>query len=86
MQTESRESRVGDGSRLERTIVLQLLSEDRDRRWSRVEIGAAIEADAPAVAMALERLTEHGVLCDEGETVWASRAALTLEELGLICV
>jgi hypothetical protein len=86
MHTESRESRVGDGSRLERTIVLQLLREDRDRRWSRAELGAAIDADAVAVETALGRLTEEGLLCMVEDTVWASRPARCLDGLGLICV
>jgi hypothetical protein len=86
MHTELRESRVGDGSRLERTIVLQLLRDDRDRRWSRVELVAAIEAEAPAVETALDRLSEEGVLCLVEEMVWASRTARCLDGLGLICV
>lgn len=86
MHTESRESRVGDGSRLERTIVLQLLREDRDRRWSLAELGAAIEADASAMETALGRLTEEGVLCLAKDAVWASHAARCLDRLGLICV
>jgi AraC-like DNA-binding protein len=86
MHTESRESRVGDGSRLERTIVLQLLREDRDLRWTRAELAAAIEADPRSVATALGRLTGDGVLRATEDGVWASRAAHRLDELGLICL
>ncbi|HEY2140614.1 MAG TPA: hypothetical protein VGG98_00975 [Solirubrobacteraceae bacterium] len=86
MHTESRESRAEDGSRLERTIVLQLLREDHDRRWSRAELGAVVEADARAMEAALGRLTEEGVLCLAEDVVWASHAARRLDGLGLICV
>lgn len=91
MHTESRDrseidQQAVDGSRLERTIVLQLLRGDHDQRWSRAELGAAIDADEPIVAAALGRLTEEGVLCLAEDAVWASRAARRLDGLGLICV
>jgi hypothetical protein len=38
-----------DRSRLERAIVLQLLREDRERRWSPAELETEIDAEAHEV-------------------------------------
>jgi hypothetical protein len=86
MNTESRGSRVADGSRLERAIVLQLLRDDRPERWSLAELGAEIGAEAPAVEEALRRLNGEGVLHLAAEEVWASGAVRRLDQLGLISV
>jgi hypothetical protein len=86
MHTESRGSRAGDGSRLERAIVLQLLRDDRGQRWSRAELGMEIDAEVPVMEEALRRLSGEGVLCLAEEEVWASRAARRLDELGLVGV
>jgi hypothetical protein len=86
MHTESTGSRGGEGAMLERAIVLQLLRDDRDERWSRAELGMEVDAEAPAVEAALGRLSGEGVLCLADEQVWASRAARRLDELGLIAV
>ncbi len=86
MHTETRGSRAVDGSRLERRIVLQLLRDDHDQKWSPAELGETVEVDLPIVAAALGRLAEEGVLSWDEDAVWASRAACRLEELGLICV
>jgi hypothetical protein len=86
MHTESRGLRTADGSRLERAIVLQLLRDDRERRWSRAELRTEIDAEAPAVDEALRGLSGEGVLCLAEEEVWASSAARRLDELGLIGV
>ena len=86
MHTEPRGRRAADRSRLERAIVLQLLREDRERRWSRAELGMEVDAEAPALEEALRRLNGDGVLCLAEEEVWASPAALRLDELGLLAV
>jgi 2-keto-4-pentenoate hydratase len=86
MDTESSESRSVDGLRLERAIVLQLLRDDREQRWTREELLAEIDAEAPALERALSRLGADGVLCAAEEHVWASRAARRVDELGLIGV
>jgi hypothetical protein len=84
MHRESRGSRGADGSKLERAIVLQLLRDDRDERWSRAELGVEMGAETTAMEEALRRLGGDGILCLADEDVWASRAARRLDELGLI--
>jgi 2-keto-4-pentenoate hydratase len=86
MNTEPSESRPVDGLRLERAIVLQLLRDDHEQRWSREELLAEIDAEAPALERALSRLGADGVLCVIETHAWASRAALRMDELGLIGV
>ncbi|HZL47855.1 MAG TPA: hypothetical protein VFC30_02455 [Solirubrobacteraceae bacterium] len=91
MDTESKGSRVADGSGLERAIVLQLLRDDRERMWSHAQLLGELEADrseigGEAVVRALRRLEREGVLGLSEETAWASSAARRLDELGLIGV
>jgi len=86
MHTGSSESEAGAGRRLERAIVLQLLRDDREPRWSREELRAEIGAEALALEEAIGRLRAEGILGVEEARVWASRAARRLDELGLIGV
>jgi DNA-binding GntR family transcriptional regulator len=81
MDTESSEPRA-DGAKLERAIVLQVLSEER--RWSRTELAAELGADATGLDSALAALHGQGVLCLAENDVWASPAARRLDELELI--
>jgi DNA-binding GntR family transcriptional regulator len=81
MHTESNEPR-GDGAKLERAIVLQVLSEER--RWSRTELAAELGADATGLDSALAALHGQGVVCLAEDDVWASPAARRLDELELI--
>jgi hypothetical protein len=81
MHTESSEPRA-DGAKLERAIVLQVLSEER--RWSRTELAAELGADATGLDSALAALHGQGVLCLAEDDVWASPAARRLDELELI--
>jgi DNA-binding GntR family transcriptional regulator len=81
MDTESSEPRA-DGAKLERAIVLQVLSEER--RWSRTELAAELGADATGLDSALAALDGQGVLCLAENDVWASPAARRLDELELI--
>lgn len=81
MHTESSEPRA-DGAKLERAIVLQLLSDER--RWSRTELAAELGADATGLHSALAALQGQGVLCLAEDDVWASPAARRLDELELI--
>jgi hypothetical protein len=78
----------GDRERqLQRAIVVQTLSENRDEGWSRARLEIEIgEADALRVADALAHLESEGVLELDGETVRASDATLWLEELELIAI
>lgn len=81
MDTESSEPRA-DGAKLERVIVLQVLSEER--RWSRTELAAELGSDATGLDSALAALHGQGVLCLAEDDVWASPAARRLDELELI--
>ncbi len=84
MLEQSSESAAGGERKLERAIVLQLLGEDGARRRSRAQLARALGARAQALGPALERLSDTGVVCVEGSQVWASRAALQIDALGLI--
>jgi DNA-binding GntR family transcriptional regulator len=81
MHTESSEPRADD-AKLQRAIVLQLLSDER--RWSRTELASELGADATSLDGALAALHGEGVLCVAEEDVWASPAARRLDELELI--
>lgn len=71
----------------ERAIVLQVLRDDHNPRWSRAELELEIFDIAPlTVADALERLSREGVVHLGGEQVWASRCALHLDNLGMVSI
>jgi DNA-binding MarR family transcriptional regulator len=69
---------------LERVIVLTLLSEGGERRWSRAELAAELGVEVEALQDAVDRLSEAGVVCLAGTEVWASAAARRIDELRLI--
>ncbi len=73
------------GRRLERAILLQLLSAEAERQ-PRLELAATIGGEVQALDDALQRLCEAGVACAEGADVWASRAARRIDQLGLIAI
>lgn len=71
----------------ERAVVLQVLREDREERWSRAEFEREIcDIEPLEISDALERLREHGVVHLAGELVWASRCARHLDILGMIAI
>jgi DNA-binding HxlR family transcriptional regulator len=71
----------------ERAIVLQVLRDDHDERWSRAELEREIYDIEPlALGDALERLRQEGVVHLSGEQVWASRCALRLDALGMVSI
>jgi Mn-dependent DtxR family transcriptional regulator len=72
--------------RLERGIVLELLSEDHDERWSRDELAASLRVDRSTLDAAVERLRAEGVLLLDGEHVLASPCARRIDALELIGV
>jgi hypothetical protein len=72
--------------RLERGIVLTLLAEDHDERWSRKELAASLRADHSVLDAALERLRAEGVLLLDGGDVLASPCARRIDALELIGV
>jgi hypothetical protein len=68
-------------------VVLQVLRNDHEPRWSRREIERELhDVDPEAIGVALERLHEQGVVQTEGEQVWASPCARHLDALGFICI
>jgi hypothetical protein len=84
MNTQSREPRAGDGSRLERSVILQLLRDDRDANWSREDLLMELGGEIAPLEAALVRLQNDGVVSISDEQVSASAAARRLDELGLI--
>ncbi len=85
--TDERRRGGGDPWTVERAIVLQLLREDHEQRWTRAELTREIPDFEPAMLdEALTRLDREGVLHRQESSVWASRAARRLDELELISV
>jgi DNA-binding IclR family transcriptional regulator len=84
MQSESSEPRSTGDSRLERAIVLELLSDGGSDGRSQTELGEALGAGASELEAAVHDLHAAGVLeLDEGR-VSPSAATLRLDELELI--
>jgi len=87
MQDQPNKVRNEDDRRSERAVVLQLLHEDHDARWSRSELQDELShIEVPCIECALESLKEAGVVHVQGGQVWASDAARRLDELDLIAV
>jgi hypothetical protein len=95
MDREPKESEAAGGETLERAIVLQLLRDDHERKWSRAQLRTELEADGEeierealdeAIEEAVARLERDGVLGATGQEVWASNAARRLDQLELIGV
>jgi hypothetical protein len=74
-----------DQHSVERAIVLQLLSEDHDPRWSFSELLELGDSET-ALAAALARLRQDGVVLDERDAVLVSPCARRLDTLGVIAV
>jgi DNA-binding HxlR family transcriptional regulator len=71
----------------QRAIVLQVLRDDHDERWSREQLEREIyDIEPQAIAEALERLRQEGVVHLSGQMVWASRAAFRLDALGMVSI
>lgn len=87
MHTESSDPRAGGAHRLERAIVLVLLSEDDGkRRWSCAELSEGMGVAEQELARALDGLLAAGVLEQAQGCVWPSPATRGLDTLGLIGV
>jgi DNA-binding HxlR family transcriptional regulator len=72
---------------VERAIVLLLLRDDHEERWSCAELEAELgDAESSGLSAAVERLERAGVVVVQGERVGASRCTRCLDELGLIAV
>jgi len=87
MQREANKVRSEDDSRAERAVVLQVLRDDHEERWSRGELADELaHIEVAVIAGAVGRLEQEGVVGVRDGSVWASRAARWLDDLGLICV
>ena len=76
-----------ESRRIERAIVLQLLRDDHDERWSRAELETELEDDKPlALSDAIAHLERQSVVVVQGEHVLASLAVRRIDELGLVGV
>jgi predicted transcriptional regulator len=75
-----------EARKLERAIILRLLSEQGAERSSREQIEAALGREADTLERVLERLEQVGLVCREGADIWASTAARRTDELGLIAI
>ena len=73
--------------RTQRPVVLQLLRDDHDPKWTRVELDKKLDdIDPDAITIALERLQEQGVVHADGEQLAASPCARHLDALGFIAI
>jgi DNA-binding GntR family transcriptional regulator len=86
MHEESRGLRSAPGAKLERAIILQLLSGDGEQRLSDAQLVGELQVDAQAFGEALGRLVDAGLVCVGDSHAWASPAARHLDELGLIAI
>jgi hypothetical protein len=84
MDKESNERPAADGPTLERAIVLQLLRDDHQPRWSQAALAGELEAEPATLQAALTALNGEGVLSLVEEEVFASPATRRLDELELI--
>jgi DNA-binding HxlR family transcriptional regulator len=72
---------------VERAIVLQVLRDDHDERWTRAELAHEIPDFEPAALdEALTRLERDGVLRRVGASMSAAPATRRLDELELISI
>jgi DNA-binding GntR family transcriptional regulator len=84
MDTGSSGPRAGAGSKLQRAIVLELLSDDGGKRLSRVALGEQLGVPAVELDTALSGLHAVGVVCLREQDVWVSTPIRRLDELRLI--
>jgi hypothetical protein len=86
MHREASEPRAPDGSRLERAVILELLSGDGAQRRSLAELREALSAGVEELDAAVGALHAAGVLCLQDGLTWAAPAARRLDELELIAI
>jgi len=73
--------------RVQRLVVLQLLRDDHEDGWSVCDLSEELsEVEAQMLAGAIDSLTSEGVLCADGDALWASPALRRVDQVGLICV
>jgi hypothetical protein len=79
----------GDGDTwvAERVILLALLRDDHDERWTLAELRREVAPLPPQHARAgLTRLEQEGLAVRLDGHVLASRCALHLDSLGMVCI
>jgi len=87
MSEKCNRRKVDDPAIVRRAVILQILSEDCEKRWSAAELRRELyNIERHALNNAVLMLEHAGVLERAGETVYASRAARLLDDLGLIGV
>lgn len=87
MQDQTKHISGGCDPQVERAVVLQILRDDHDDGWPRAELATELGyADPTAIGDALAHLEHEGVVELVGETIRASRAAMHLNDLGIIAV
>ncbi len=87
MPEKRNESWLESEETAQRAVVLQVLRNDHEERWTRAELECEIYDVPPlAISDALERLRQESVVHLHGEDVWASRCALHLDVLGMVSI
>jgi hypothetical protein len=87
MQDQTKQIPSDRDRQVERAIVLQALRDDRGEDWSRADLAAELDHPDPiAIDDALTRLEDEEVIEFEGETIRASRAAMHLNDLGMVAI
>jgi len=72
---------------VERAIILQVLRNDSDERWSRRKLQTEItDVEPRALRDALRRLERHGVLVRCDDDYVASRCAFHMDAVGMISI
>ncbi|HEY5342541.1 MAG TPA: hypothetical protein VIJ66_02660 [Solirubrobacteraceae bacterium] len=82
-------NRVRDelGRSVERAVVLLVLRDDHERRWSRAELESKLaDIEQDVLDDAVAGLAATGVVRMEDDALWASDAVRRLDELELIGV
>jgi hypothetical protein len=68
-------------------VVLQVLRDDHPQPWTLAEIEDELaDVDPDAIAVALDRLAEQGVVVREDGRFAASPCARHLDDLGFVCI
>jgi DNA-binding GntR family transcriptional regulator len=86
MLSMTEQSSASTDRRLERAIVLVLLNEKDESRYSCAQLAHALGASVHALEHALGRLAETGLIARTDGELWASPAARHMDELGLIAI
>jgi hypothetical protein len=81
---EARESRIDSNERIQRAVLLALLSRPARQHLTLAQLADELQCDVDDIDRALALLVEAGVACVEGEQAWASAAARHIDELGLV--